>query len=891
MAHTNVQLVSGNLTTGGNDPTFFIDQVNNKVGIGEVPETSGDDSSNVLQVNGSMLATKYHGDGSSLTGLNDSKWLEYSGDASKIYYNGGFVGIGVTDPDSKLEVRGNIRASFSDTNHGMFIDAGGTILRNYGGNGAGLHFTANQIFPTNYLGSYSAGGIDLGSSAYRWNNVYTEALNASGTVTASSFSGIQASDVPSLYTEVDINSPASTSGTWVTATSSAWGDPKFNNVHDKYAYNDPPGYRQYNIPSGMKSAYISQLQWSSGGYVDAYGVQSDGGLVFLRRINTRQGVENTDEGNPDQHDGMTITLAGSGLHTFSAIRLVNKSGRFHLTGLAFVPHLEGTEGTGMVHPDQLSATLSASQIPTLNQDTTGQAGTIAGQENSATIAASTSHGASTIVQRTGDGYVFANYFNTTANDVSSGVTKVMVETGNDNYIRHGTADAIKTFLDVSVDAGNNTIVRRHSSGYIFANYFNTTPDDVSSGVTKVCVETGNDGYIRHGTSAAISSFLGLGDYAYKAGGSAISASNGTFSEETQFTGGTNTSHANYSTNRDWYIRSGENAGKVIIQDSGGNTGIGTSSPSQKLEVNGNIKLGGSGRQIYLDTGGAGLHWGQGYSRIVDDGNLRICTDDTMHFNTGSNSSSLGTERMKIEASGRTNVYNGLRVSGTEYTFNYRDSGRQEYGEHGILNNPQDQSFGLSVLAGVRAARYVAHSDERIKSNIVDIHDTTALDQLRQLQPKYYEYVDKVGKGSSTVIGFIAQEVKEVVPQAVSVANGDIPNIYETANVSANTITFTNFHTSDLDATSNTLVVYEEGTTRKDLTIVEVIDEHTIRVDTEVPGEDVFVYGQVVEDFHHLNKDYLWTIGTAALQEVDRQLQAEKARNDALEARILALENK
>ena len=93
------------------------------------------------------------------------------------------VGIGVTDPDSKLEVRGNIRASFSDTNHGMFIDAGGTILRDYGGNGAGFHFTTNAIWPTNYLGSYSAGGIDLGSSSYRWNNVYTEDLNASGNVT------------------------------------------------------------------------------------------------------------------------------------------------------------------------------------------------------------------------------------------------------------------------------------------------------------------------------------------------------------------------------------------------------------------------------------------------------------------------------------------------------------------------------------------------------------------------------------------------------------------------------------------------------------------------------------------------------------------------------------
>ena len=58
-------------------------------------------------------------------------------------------------------------------------------------------------------------------------------------------------------------------------------------------------------------------------------------------------------------------------------------------------------------------------------------------------------GNSTIVQRNTSGYVFANYFNTTANDVSSGVTKIMVETGNDNYIRHGDASAVRGFINVS----------------------------------------------------------------------------------------------------------------------------------------------------------------------------------------------------------------------------------------------------------------------------------------------------------------------------------------------------------------------------------------------------------------------------------------------------------
>ena len=76
---------------------------------------------------------------------------------------------------------------------------------------------------------------------------------------------------------------------------------------------------------------------------------------------------------------------------------------------------------------------------------------------------------------------------------------------------------------ISSSASNNTIVKRHSSGYIFANYFNTTPNTVSSGITQICVETGNDGYIRHGTAAAVRSFInvanGANNYSLPAGSS------------------------------------------------------------------------------------------------------------------------------------------------------------------------------------------------------------------------------------------------------------------------------------------------------------------------------------------------------------------------------------
>ena len=65
-------------------------------------------------------------------------------------------------------------------------------------------------------------------------------------------------------------------------------------------------------------------------------------------------------------------------------------------------------------------------------------------------------------------------------------------------------------MHASDTAGNSTIVARNASGYVFANYFNTTPNDVTSGtITKVCVETGHDGYIRHGDAGAIRSFINV----------------------------------------------------------------------------------------------------------------------------------------------------------------------------------------------------------------------------------------------------------------------------------------------------------------------------------------------------------------------------------------------
>jgi hypothetical protein len=265
------------------------------------------------------------------------------------------------------------------------------------------------------------------------------------------------------------------------------------------------------------------------------------------------------------------------------------------------------------------------------------------------------------------------------------------------------------------------------------------------------------------------------------------------------------------------------------------------------------------------------------------------------------------------------------------------------------------------------------SDRRIKKDIVEVQDDVALQKFRLLKPSKYKYIEPIlsGRTQRDVFGFIAQEVQEVMPEAVTegivdgTCQGHIPNIMTLCTVDeqhitpeaynnltteqkaeyfysdqnemdvgeemANSyirevITFSNTFdlsvitdnsytastttktTGDFEQDPETgeywpVIFYDKNKVTSKKSIIKIIDSSSFIVDERlntgnlIDGSEILCYGQQPGDFVRLNKDAIFTVTAAALQEVDRQQLSDKVRIATLEsqysnllARVTVLES-
>ena len=72
--------------------------------------------------------------------------------------------------------------------------------------------------------------------------------------------------------------------------------------------------------------------------------------------------------------------------------------------------------------------------------------------------------------------------------------------------------------------------------------------------------------------------------------------------------------------------------------------------------------------------------------------------------------------------------------------------------------------------------------------------------------------------------------------------------------------------------------------KKILNIIEK-NEDTIKINESIEGEECFITGSKVDDFHTLDKNYIYTLNVCATQELYKIIQDLKNRISILEARV------
>ena len=159
---------------------------------------------------------------------------------------------------------------------------------------------------------------------------------------------------------------------------------------------------------------------------------------------------------------------------------------------------------------------------------------------------------------------------------------------------------------------------------------------------------------------------------------------------------------------------------------------------------------------------------------------------------------------------------------------------------------------------------VISSDRRIKENIVEVEG--AREKMRLIAAKNYSYVDK-RKYNGTTVGFIAQEVAQVMPEAVKMEKGFVPNILKRVTCTYSRNITLQMTCAELSSGRVRLFVTDEN--GENLLDVEVNEGVMV---VEKVYTQVYAFGYEVEDFHTLEKSKLFALNFAATKEIDKEVQ-------------------
>ena len=281
------------------------------------------------------------------------------------------------------------------------------------------------------------------------------------------------------------------------------------------------------------------------------------------------------------------------------------------------------------------------------------------------------------------------------------------------------------------------------------------------------------------------------------------------------------------------------------------------------------------------------------------GTLNVSTLNASNFSP----SSMAISSQLAVGQGSVDPNNTLRVNGSSYLNGfveinanssraYGASGSFYYfwgnaGGPGAWFGGSPYGYSLRTSNAISGEAFFSNSDRRIKTDIRLSNPFASLSKLQNLRVSEYKHIDFRDKGSDTRMGLIAQEVKEIFPEAVTTVSDFIPNVYALStqtHLSNGQMTIVLDKNHEFSVGDEVRIETPNGT--KKVFVAKIPSPNTFVTDWDVEAlEKVFVYGKKVNDFHTVDYDRIFTLNVSATQELARRLMELEKQNASLRSEV------
>ncbi|GAA4751035.1 tail fiber domain-containing protein [Flavisolibacter ginsenosidimutans] len=315
----------------------------------------------------------------------------------------------------------------------------------------------------------------------------------------------------------------------------------------------------------------------------------------------------------------------------------------------------------------------------------------------------------------------------------------------------------------------------------------------------------------------------------------------------------------------------------------GNLGINTATPTNQLQIGSVGSTGFNGNNLAVGNGTNATGFAQSNSFLQVASSTNIVFLPQANNGGGRVGINTSTPRAPLD------VIDYVAIPNSNYDYlNYGSS----------LNDiqrcsPCTANVSIRAESAVYAAEFDANSDARIKNVTGMTNSEKDLETINSLRITDYTMKDKVKYGNKPFKKVIAQEVEKVYPQVISTHTDFIPNVYQLTHKVEKTadgylLTFIKKHNLTRDAKKLKLL-------SKESKAMEIVDVENIPSDyqvlvkgTNITDEQLFVYGEEVDDFHTVDYEGLTTLNISATQELSKQLKAQQAAIEAQNIKITQL---